>query len=66
MKIVFFGYDFSADVLKRLVEDGHETLSVFSFETDNVFSFNARLEELAKDTRFDKQADARELLKTLQ
>lgn len=49
MKIVFFGYDFSADILKRLREDGHEILSVFSFETDNVFSFNTRLEELAKE-----------------
>ena len=48
MKIVFFGYDFSLPVLERLVKDGHEVLGVCSFAVDNMFSFNSRLQSLAR------------------
>lgn len=40
MKLCFFGYDHSIDVLVRLMEDGHEALQVYTFECDNFFSFN--------------------------
>lgn len=44
MKFVFFGYDFMIDSLQRLVDDGHEALAVMSFECDNVFNFNTRMQ----------------------
>lgn len=40
MKFVFFGYDFSLPTLKRLVEDGHELLALYTFPCDNIFNFN--------------------------
>lgn len=48
MKIVFFGYDFSVAALERLLDDGHSLMAVFSFETDNFFSFHERLKALAE------------------
>ena len=47
MKLVFFGYDFSLDIARRLLNDGHHILKIFSFETDNQYAFNNRLQELA-------------------
>lgn len=47
MKITFFGYDFSAGILRRMIADGHEIIQIFSFETDNIFSFNQEIENIA-------------------
>ncbi len=48
MKFVFFGYDFSLPVLERLLSDGHELVSLFTFECDNVFNFNREIVKLAQ------------------
>ncbi len=44
MKIVFFSYDFMMDTLERLVADGHEIMAIVSFECDNIFNFNTRIQ----------------------
>ena len=49
MKFVFFGYDFSLPVLQRLLNDGHEFISLFTFECDNVFNFNREIIKLAQE-----------------
>ena len=49
MKFVFFGYDFSLPVLKRLIDDGHELISLFTFECDNVFNFNREIIKIAQE-----------------
>ncbi len=48
MKFVFFSYDLHIEVLKTLLKDGHELLGLFSFECDNVFSFNKDIIKLSK------------------
>lgn len=48
MKFVFFGYDFSLPTLQRLLDDGHELVSVFTFECDNLFNFNRDIIKLAQ------------------
>ncbi len=48
MKFVFFGYDFSVNVLQRLIADGHELIGVFTFECDGIFNFNNDVLSLAK------------------
>tara|TARA_B100001989_G_scaffold216504_1_gene167366 strand:+ start:1633 stop:2481 length:849 start_codon:yes stop_codon:yes gene_type:complete len=48
MKFAFFGYDYSLDVLLRLVHDGHEVLHIFSFPCDNMFFFNDQLKDFAR------------------
>lgn len=49
MKFVFFGYDFSFPVLKRLIDDGNEPIAIFTFECDNVFNFNREIIKLAQE-----------------
>lgn len=49
MNFVFFGYDFSLPVLKRLLDDGHTCLGIFTFPCDNFFNFNRDLLRLASD-----------------
>lgn len=49
MKFVFFGYDFSLPVLQRLLDDGHELVSLFTFECDNVFNFNREIIKRAQN-----------------
>lgn len=49
MKFVFFGYDFMIHVVRRLLEDGHECMALFSFPCDGVFNFNAETARLASD-----------------
>lgn len=49
MKFVYFGYDFAIDTVQRLLDEGHELLGVFTFPCDNIFSFNTRLMDLAKN-----------------
>lgn len=48
MKFVYCGYDFAIDSLLRLLDAGHECLGILSFPCDQVFSFNQRLHDLAK------------------
>lgn len=48
MKIAYFGYDFFFSCFELLVEQGHEILSVHSFECDNEYDFNLRLEAAAE------------------
>jgi len=47
MKIAYFGYDFFASCLERILQDGHEVLCVFTFETDNKYNFNEKIISLA-------------------
>lgn len=58
MKFIFFGYDFSLNVLERLVADGHDCIGIQTFECDNIFNFNTGLLEFAKSrnipARFEK------------
>lgn len=35
MKIVFFGYDYSIPVLRRVLDDGHEVMAIVTFENDH-------------------------------
>jgi methionyl-tRNA formyltransferase len=51
MKFVYFGYDFMLGSVRRLIDEGHELLGVFTFECDNVFNFNTATLELAKSLR---------------
>ncbi len=48
MKFVFFGYDFSLNVARRLIKDGHDLCGAFTFPCDNIFNFNKDLIALAK------------------
>lgn len=57
MKFVYFGYDFSFAVLERLIQDGHEPLALFSFETDNIFSFNTTLQAVAQGRNISFHSD---------
>jgi len=48
MKFVYFGYDFAINTLKRLIEDGHELVGIFTFPCDNVFTFNNQIHQIAQ------------------
>ncbi len=52
MKIVYFGYDFMLPAIKRLIDEGHELIGIFSFDCDNVFNFNTECVALAQDQGF--------------
>ena len=47
MKIVYCGYDFFAPCLDELLKEGHEIIKLYTFDTDNVYNFNAKVLELA-------------------
>lgn len=49
MKFVYFGYDFMLPAVRRLLEDGHELIGIFSFECDNIFNFNSQTMALADE-----------------
>lgn len=49
MKFVFFGYDFSLNIAKRLIADGHTLLALFTFPCDGMFIFNDRTKALARE-----------------
>jgi methionyl-tRNA formyltransferase len=49
MKIAYFGYDFFYSCLEMLVQEGHEVVKVFSYETDNHYNFRANVERIAKN-----------------
>ncbi|MGB4108085.1 MAG: formyltransferase family protein [Alphaproteobacteria bacterium] len=51
MKFVYCGYDFMLGIVRRLVEDGHEPVGLFTFPCDNVFNFNHETEAFGK--KFD-------------
>lgn len=57
MKFVFFGYDFMADALQRLMMDGHEPLAIFSFPCDKMFSFNHVMEGIAQERNIPFSVD---------
>ncbi len=40
MKFVYFGYDHMLPCARRLIQDGHMLLGIFTFNCDNVFNFN--------------------------
>lgn len=44
MRIAYFGYDFFADVLRRLVDDGHNITHVFAWEFPEGDSYNSSRE----------------------
>lgn len=48
MKFVFFGYDYSVNIARKLLKDGHELLGIFTFECDNIYNFNREIKELAE------------------
>jgi methionyl-tRNA formyltransferase len=43
MKIAYFGYDFFSGCLSSLLNQGHQVLCVFSFETDDKYNFNRQV-----------------------
>ncbi len=45
MKIAFFGYDYTLDIVQRLIADGHEVVQIFTFPCDGVFAFNTQIYE---------------------
>lgn len=47
MKIVFFGYDYTLDILQRLIADKHEIAQIFTFPCDNVFSSHIEIQQFA-------------------
>lgn len=47
MKTVFFGYDYTLDIMQRLISDGHEIMQIFTFPCDNIFSFNTQIKDFA-------------------
>lgn len=47
MKFVYFGYDFSINVVHRLTTEGHQLMGLYTFECDNIFSFNNRIKLFA-------------------
>lgn len=49
MKFIFFGYDFMIPVVETLIKNGHALQAIYSFPCDNVFNFNRRAENLAKN-----------------
>ncbi len=48
MKFAFFGYDFMADMLERLIQDGHELTALFTFPCDERFNSNFRIIQCAE------------------
>lgn len=49
MKFAFFGYDFSLDIARRLIADGHTLTALFTFPCDGMFIFNDRAKALARE-----------------
>jgi methionyl-tRNA formyltransferase len=49
MKFVYFGYDFMLPAIKRLMDEGHELIGIFSFDCDNIFNFNTECQALAQE-----------------
>lgn len=49
MKFVYFGYDFMLPAIKRLMNESHELIGIFSFPCDNIFNFNRETLKLAKE-----------------
>lgn len=51
MKFAFIGYDYSIDVLLRLIQEGHEAIQIFSFPCDGMFYFNDHMKEFASENK---------------
>lgn len=49
MKFAFFGYDYTIDIAKALIAEGHTLLELFSFPCDQMFTFNDQAQALAKE-----------------
>ncbi|MCB1783689.1 MAG: hypothetical protein KDI13_06795 [Alphaproteobacteria bacterium] len=49
MKFVFFGYDYSLEIAKALIADGHTLIRLFTFPCDSMFNFNTQLKNLAQN-----------------
>lgn len=47
MRFAFFGYDYSIDIAKALMVEGHELLALFTFPCDQSFAYNIQTYELA-------------------
>lgn len=47
MNITFFGYDYTLDIMQRLVADGHRIMQIFTFPCDQMFSFNEQIHAFA-------------------
>ena len=48
MKFVYFGYDFMLGCVRRLLDNGHELIGIFTFPCDNIFNFNQETYNLAQ------------------
>lgn len=55
MKIAYFGYDFFYRCLETLVEDQHEIVRIFSYDTDNKYNFNDNIERIANNLNIGVQ-----------
>jgi methionyl-tRNA formyltransferase len=48
MKFAYCGHDFFHNCLEALLRDGHEIVELFSFPTDNKYSFNEKVFSVAR------------------
>ncbi len=51
MKLIYFGFDFFAGVLRRVLADGHEVARLYAYCTDNRWNFNREVLRLARRHR---------------
>ncbi len=49
MKIAYFGHDFFSTCLKKILESNFNVYKVFSFETDNTYSFNNYIFDICQE-----------------
>ena len=51
MNIVFIGYDYTLDIASRLIEDGHNIIHIYTFDCDNILSFNTQTKSFAEQLK---------------
>ncbi len=47
MKTVFIGYDYTLDIASQLIADGHDIIQIYTFNCDNILSFNTQTKSFA-------------------
>ncbi len=62
MKITFLGYDYTLDIVQRLIADGHDVMQIFTFPCDGLFAFNNQINDFSQhfgipisDNKIDQQ-----------
>lgn len=49
MRIAYCGYDFFHSCLARIINDGHELVELFTWQTDDEYDFNEKVTAMARD-----------------